>query len=65
MNTDDYNAMRARLYMSQHPDATFEQALEEVMKPYVRPIEPRFSDPAYLKAERNVARSQKAIRRAV
>jgi hypothetical protein len=28
-------------------------------------IPARFSDPAYLKAERNVTRSQKAIRRAV
>jgi hypothetical protein len=34
MNTDQYNEMRARLYMSQHPEATFEQALHEVTKPY-------------------------------
>jgi hypothetical protein len=41
--TDQYNEMRARLYMSQHPEATFEQALHEVTKPY-EPIKSGRSD---------------------
>lgn len=39
-NTDAYTKMRAELWLHQHPGSTMEKAIEEVTKPYVKPVDP-------------------------